>query len=179
MNGFPWFKFKKDDGFWRKLIHSLQYLICRKINQVDFLYLVWIVEKFGMELTQPECFYIRFTSDDRHRAGIRMKTKREVNRGPHILSLSHPGDSGPRPSRYLATLHGKVDDRQARKQFVAMAQDQIERRITRQHYQIQLAATIGISKRSCHVSLIILVFGSRRIHVFDIEVDRPWNAGPQ
>jgi hypothetical protein len=101
---------QKDDGFWRKLINPLQYLICRKINQVNFLYLIPIVQKFRMEFSQPECFYIRFTSDDRYRVGIRMKTKREVSHSLGILSLSHPGDPGPRLSRYFAILQGKVDD---------------------------------------------------------------------
>jgi hypothetical protein len=39
-----------------------------------------------------------------------MKTKREVSHSLGILSLSHPGDPGPRLSRYFAILQGKVDD---------------------------------------------------------------------
>ena len=58
-----------------------------------------------MEFSQPERFYIRFTSDDRDIVGVRMKTKSVY--GPDILSFSHPGDSGPGPSRYVASLHEK------------------------------------------------------------------------
>jgi len=59
-----------------------------------------------------------------------------------------------------------------------MTQDQIRRRITRQHHEVQLAAGIRISKRICQVLLVIRVFDSRRLHVLDIEVDLPRNAGP-